>query len=70
MPCMELGDDSKLNILGNQSHFVWMEHGPTYIIKRGEFDQIESVEKIMNFGNPSMLLRLYSVDKGNFASIF
>lgn len=70
MPCMELGDDSKLNILVNESHFVQMEHGPTYVIKGGEFDQIESGKMIMNFGNPSMLLRLDSVDKGNFVSIF
>lgn len=40
------------------------------IIKGGEFDQVENGKMITNFENAPMLLRLYSVDKGNFVIIF
>lgn len=35
-------------------------------MKGGKFEQVENGMMIMNFENPTMVLRLYSVDKGKF----
>lgn len=43
----------------------WVEH-KAYIVKGGGFEQVENGRVIMNFENPSIVLRFDFIDKGKF----